>query len=337
VSTTVRSGAALTRIAETIVLTIAIPTVGYAVDRTDPFLLHVRFPWLVFAPLLVALRHGFRFGFASAGALAVALVLTWRTRLAPMAGFPGEPAVGLLALAMIAGQFADVWKREAGQLGERIATLNKEADALARSHFLLEASHDRLDEQVQRKTSSLRQAMASVNDLALAQTNRSLGALGDAIVEIFAAYCGIEIGELFIVERGGIAGASCGTVGEPEPMRNDDPLVASALRSARLTYVPATPIPNRSTGQSPLLAALPFVDSAGVVRAVLCVQAMPFMSFERRNLDTMTMIAATFADLASGSRNGGTKPTTLDDQAAMAGLEGIGNGASPNDVEGAGA
>ncbi|HVH44260.1 MAG TPA: hypothetical protein VM925_18035, partial [Labilithrix sp.] len=162
------------RIAETILLTAAIPAVGCIVDRSDPFFLHATFPWLVFAPLLVALRHGFTLGFGCAVALGVALVLAWRTRLVPMNGFPGEPVVGLVALAMIAGQFADLWKREMLRLDTGLAEVRKEADRLARAHLLLEVSHDRLDEQLQRKTSTLREAMGAVRDLAKAQPKVSL-------------------------------------------------------------------------------------------------------------------------------------------------------------------
>ncbi|HVH43838.1 MAG TPA: hypothetical protein VM925_15905, partial [Labilithrix sp.] len=129
---------------------------------------------------------------------------------------------------------------------------------------------------------------------------------GGAIVEVFAAYCGLEIGELFVVERGNVLGERCASVGRPEQMRRDDPLVSTAIRSGRLTYVPAATVPDRdrSIVRSPLLAAIPFVDSEGRVRAVLCVQAMPFLSFERRNLDTMSTLGTSFADLARAKPSG---------------------------------
>lgn len=282
------------RIAESIVLTAAIPAIGYVVDRNDPFFLRHRFPWLAFAPLLVALRHGFRIGFGSAGILVVALILAWRTRIVPMAGFPGEPVVGLVALAMISGQFADLWRREVVRRDGELAMVRGEADRLARAHFLLEASHDRLDEQLQRKNSSLREAMGVMSELPAFD---SLHAQGGAVLDIFTMYCGVEIGELFDVERG-VVGARCACAGRPEPMRADDPLLAHAVRSGRLTYVPAAAFPGRERRvvDSALLAAVPFVDSSGGVRGVLCIQAMPFLSFEKRNLDAMVTIGATIAD-----------------------------------------
>ena len=282
------------RIAECVAITIAIPAIGFLIDPADPFFLRHRFPWLVFAPLLVALRHGFRLGFSSAAVLVVALIGAWRTRLVPLAGFPGEPVVGLVALAMISGQFADLWRRESLRRDGELALVRSEADRLARAHFLLEASHDRLDEQLQRKTTSLREAMEAVRELPALGSIRTNGS---AILDVYTTYCGLEIGELFEIENG-LLGARCASAGRPELMRADDPLLLQAVRSGRLAYVPTATAPgkDRRPSDSSLLAALPFIDSHGRVRAVLCVQAMPFLSFDKRNLDTMVTIAATIAD-----------------------------------------
>jgi len=282
------------RIAECVAITIAIPAIGFLIDPADPFFLRHRFPWIVFAPLLVALRHGFRLGFSSAAVLVIALIGAWRTRIVPLASFPGEPVVGLVALAMISGQFADLWRRESLRRDGELALVRSEADRLARAHFLLETSHDRLDEQLQRKTTSLREAMEAVKEL---PDLGSLHAHGGAILDVYTTYCGLEIGELFEVDSG-LLGPRCASAGRPEPMRADDPLLLQAVRSARLTYIPTASVPGRDRrpSDSPLLAAIPFVDSSGRVRAVLCIQAMPFLSFDKRNLDTMVTIAATIAD-----------------------------------------
>ena len=285
------------RIAESLVITAAIPAIGYIVDRDDPFFLRHRFPWIVFAPLLVALRHGFRVGFASAGLLVVALIFAWRTRVVPMAGFPGEPVVGVVALAMISGQFADLWRREVARRDGELAVVRVEADRLARAHLLLEASHDRLDERLQQKTSSLREAMAALDELSPLESLRAHGA---SVLELFTTHCGLEIGELFEVEHG-IVGGRCACAGRPEPTRADDPLLGQAVRTGRLTYVPAASGRVRRLADSSLLGAIPFVDASGAVRGVLAVHAMPFLAFERRNLDTMVTLAATIADRIASS------------------------------------
>lgn len=290
-------------IGEAAAITLAIPALGFGIDRTDPFFLKYHFPWLVFAPLLIALRHGFTLGFGSSVVLDVALVLAWRTHAVPIEGFPAEIVVGLITLAMVSGQFADLWKREVVRLDAGFGALRRQADKLSRSHFLLEVSHDRLDEQVERRTTSLREGMAAVRSLATNGEVLSLAQHGDAMMSVFTTYCGLEVGELCVVERGAL-GARCAALGRAASTPPDDPLVAQAIRSRRLTYLPAATLPDRTRGavDSPLLAAIPFVDAEGGVHAVLCVQAMPFISFEKRNLQAMAALAEHFADLAFGVR-----------------------------------
>jgi hypothetical protein len=117
---------------------------------------------------------------------------------------------------------------------------------------------------------------------------------------VFAAYTMLEVGELYRVERGQLA-RSIVTLGQPSPFDPRHPLVLEALARGELTYVPAArrPDADRELSKSPVLGAIPFVDKSGVVTAVLVVQAMPFISFERRNLEAMATLAGHFADLVS--------------------------------------
>src|SRR4029079_10121503 len=82
------------------------------------------------------------------------------------------------------------------------------------------------------------------------------------------------------------------------------------LSSGQLTYVPTASRPDRDREltKSPLLAAVPFVDTGGRGNAVLCVQAMPFISFEKRNLEAMVTLAGHFADVVAY----GGRPSDVD-------------------------
>lgn len=287
-------------ILETIALTVGIPLLGLVVDRADPFFLKYRFSWIMFAPLLVALRHGFTLGFASAALLDLALVVAWRTQIVALDRFPGESFVGLIAVAMVVGQFSDVWKREIMRLDAGFAVLRRQNNELMRSHFLLELSHDRLDEQIGRHAGSLREAMIAVRELARETKSFTYQGLGAAMMEVFAAYNMLEVGELYLV-KDGMLGASVVTLGKPQPIEPRNPLVQEAILSGQLTYVPAASRPDadRELSKSPVLAAIPFVDTGGRVNAVLVVQAMPFISFEKRNLEAMATLAGHFADLVA--------------------------------------
>lgn len=301
-------------ILETVAITLGLPALGYAIDHGDPLFLHAKFSWFVLAPMLVALRHGLTLGFASAAALDLALILGWRTHLLGLDRFPSEPFVGCIAVAMLVGQFSDVWKREIVRLDAGFGVLRSQNNELSRSHFLLELSHDRLVEQVGRSANSLREAIAAVRELAERAGEPSYATLGDAMMEVLGAYCMLEVGELHLVE-GSALGKPVAALGRPQRIDPRNPVVVEALRSGRLTYVPAASRSRRGEelADSPLLAAVPFVDTAGHVSAVLCVHAMPFISFEKRNLEAMATLAGHFADLVShAGRSGAAHRGRLD-------------------------
>lgn len=282
------------RAAETIGVSLALPAFAWIIDHNDPLLLKSRFPWLVLVPLLVALRHGWKYGMASFLVLDIMLLLAWRTQFVPVDHFPAEAMVGIFAVAVITGKFTDTWSERVAKMHARTTDLEERTSELARSNFILELSHERLDEQLEHAGSSLRDAIAAVQ--------ARLKPTPDAVLEVFASYCGVDVAELLLVEDGRL-GSRLASLGQPDPLPPDDPVVAQSLRSASLVYVTAAVMTENGGAASPVLAAVPFVSpTTRTVRAVLCVQAMPFMSFQRRNLEAMATIAAHFAALGDEAR-----------------------------------
>jgi hypothetical protein len=280
---------------ETLLITIALPFLGHTIAR-DPLFLS-GFPWLVLAPLLIGLRHGFAFGMASAVMLDGAIAVAWRTQVVTMAHFPGEMFIALLGFAMLSGQFSDVWKREIVRVDAGSKQLRRQMNELARSHFLLELSHDRLEHQTAGGIPTLRQALGAARKLAATGKEVAADALGEAMMDVFSSYCMVEVATLYGVERG-VPTRAIASIGVPNPVAPDDPLLAHALATRRLTYVPAITLEEREGAPaSPLLLALPLVDLRGILHAVLCVQAIPFFSFEQKNLETLALLAGHFADL----------------------------------------
>jgi hypothetical protein len=283
---------------ESVVLTLAFPALGYAFDRSDPFFLKHPFPWIVFAPLLVGLRHGFAPGCTSALVLAGALVLSWRTRVLGVASFPAEPALGLVALAMLTGQFSDVWRRETRRLAATAEELRRRGAAFAQSNFLLELSHQRLRED-SAGVPNLQDALAGIRRAA-AVADGSWASIADAMMSIFAAYAMLEVGVVVRLDARGRAAGTIASIGAAQRVDPDDALLAAAARSRDLVYQPSKGSASDAGPWSRLLAAVPFLDMRGGVPAVLCVQSMPFAAFHKKNLEALFVIAGHFADLVAG-------------------------------------
>jgi polysaccharide biosynthesis protein PelD len=300
-SVSARASRSLRAWVESIVLTLLFPAVGWLADRADPFFVKHSFPWIVFAPLLIGLRHGFAAGCTSASVLGGLLVLRWRTQTLGVSLFPAEPFLGLLALAMLTGQFSDMWRRDARRLGATLDLVNRRASEFARAHFLLELSHDRLEEQNAR-VPNLRDALAQVDRLA--PNAGSWEALADPMMAIFATHAMLEVGTLVRVNAQGKVSEVVATLGRAGPVSSTDALLMEAVRSRALTHLPhGAPAEPLVVEQSRLLAAVPVTDSGGTLHAVLCVQHMPFVAFHKRNLEALAILAGHFADLV-------TRPTT---------------------------
>jgi hypothetical protein len=251
----------------------------------------------VFPPLLLGLRHGFAAGGASALLLGCSLVAAWRGRTLGVVNFPAEPFLGLLAMAILTGQFSDVWRRDTGRLGSMLDQVKRRSSELARAHFLLELSHGRLEDQ-NASAPNLRDALATVNKIA-AGAHGEWEAIGERMMAIFAAYAMLEVGKVLRIDARSQPAGVVATLGRTGPVDEDDVLLVEAVRSRELTYIPtgASAKEREVVSRSRLLAAVPFVDTTGALHAVLCVQAMPFVAFQRKNLETLAILAGHFADV----------------------------------------
>ena len=287
---------------ESVVLTLAFPALGYAFDRSDPFFLKHAFPWIVFAPLLVGLRHGFAPGCTSGLVLAGALVLSWRAHVLGVVAFPAESALGLVALAMLTGQFSDVWRRETRRLAATPQQRRRRGAALAQSHFLLDLSHERLREE-SAGVPNLQDALAGVRKAA-AVADGSWASIADAMMSIFAAYAMLEVGVVVRLDARGHAAGTIAAIGAAQRVDPDDALLAAATRSRDVVYQPSRGSATEAGPWSRLLAAIPFVDTRGGVPAVLCVQSMPFAAFHKKNLEALFVLAGHFADLGAAGAGG---------------------------------
>jgi len=290
-------------VVETIVLTAILPVVGYLTNPTDPFFFRSDCSWLLLAPVLLGLRHGFAPAVASAFMLDSLMLAAWRTHSFGVVALPGASLIGLFVFAMISGQFSDVWKREIVRLDGAFNVARRQLSELSREHFLLEVSYDKtLDASAQSHAPNLRDAIAAVRKLTREGTDVTMETMAKPILEVMATYCLVETCSIYTVRDGALTDrpAVCmgGTLGLPS---GNDLLVVEALRTKRLASLTQAGRDAHGSlrAQTTLLAAVPFVDTAGNIHGVLCVEAMPFVAFEPKHLETLFILGGHFADILS--------------------------------------
>lgn len=287
---------------ETFVLTAIVIAASFITQQHDPFRLNGGFPWPLLAPLLAGLRYGFVYGFVSAllilAILGVAINQQWQIAT----GFPLPWAIGIVVVAMVAGEFRDMWGRRLHRLEGAYQYRAERLEEFTRSYQLLRLSHDRLEQTVANSGFSLREGIMNLQSTLDAIDGLSPSSL-QRLIEFIAEYGALT--QACIV---GIAADRIDTdrilacIGGNFSINGDDPVVMRALESGELAAVNL--INEYAMDQDQLLAAIPLADSTGEIHALLAVRSMPFFAFQENNLRLIAVLAAHGVDhLRFGTAN----------------------------------
>lgn len=300
---------------ETAVLTAALPLVGWFFRRDDPFFLRAGFPWMAVGPILAALRYGFAPGLLAGVSMAFAIAIGRRLHLLALPEFPAEVVLGTVSVAMLCGQFSNVWRRRVANLDTEHAFLRQHFEAFSRAHRLLEFSHERLESRLGSGAHTLREALVAVKrELEPRSPRATLDAVGPRLLDLFGVFGMIEVCSLHAVREGRVVVAPLAVLGTPPPLAPDDGLVLTALETRKLAFVRGGVDPLAGQRPSKLLAAVPLVDVDGDTHGVLAIDAMPFLAFHEKNLQMLAALAGHIADvLTLGAGAGDVTPTRRDE------------------------
>lgn len=275
---------------ETFVLTAIVIAASFITQQHDPFRLNGGFPWPLLAPLLAGLRYGFVYGFVSAllilAILGVAINQQWQTA----AGFPLPWAIGVVVVAMVAGEFRDMWGRRLHRLEGAYQYRAERLEEFTRSYQLLRLSHDRLEQTVANSGSSLREGIMNLQSTLDGIDGLNAPSL-QRLIEFIAEYGALTQACIVGIAADRIdTGRILACIGGNFSISDDDPVVTSALESGELAAVNL--ISEYAMEQNQLLAAIPLADSTGEIHAMLVVRSMPFFAFQENNLRLIAVLVA---------------------------------------------
>jgi len=291
---------------ETFLLTVIALALPILSNPADPLRVQSGFPWPLLGPLLAGLRYGFAAGFASAllvlATLGVAINRGWQ----PVTEFPLAWATGVIAVAMVCGEFRDGWQRRLVRLAGANRYRAERLEEFTRSYHLLRVSHDQLEQALAGSGLSLREALTRLANLF--DPGQGLDAnAANRLLELLASYGGLQQAAVFPVnENRDCAAVPLAQWGQLPQLAATDPLLVQALRRAELAAVSADSSQLEAARHSELLAVVPLVDSSGRVHAVLAIKAMPFFSFQQSTLTLLAVLCAHAADLLTGAGNPGS-------------------------------
>lgn len=289
------------RLAETVLLTLAVPAVGLWFNEPDPLFLDAPFAWLVAGPLLAGLRYGFIFGFGSA--LATVLIMTgaWQGGLESGA-FPLQHAIGLFLTGMVAGEFTDVWRRRLGQMQVVNEYQATRLDEFVRNYHLLRVSHDQLAERLAANPYNLRDALRHLGRRF--QTTHPLEVRAGDILNFLAWHGMFQQAAFYgMDEKGEVRRPALARLGREDDDVLDSPMVKACLRDRCMVSLRSERMGEAGTNGIPsLLAVVPLIDVEGRLWGIVTITDMPFMVYNEKTLNLLAVLGGNLGDLIKESQ-----------------------------------
>lgn len=278
---------------ETIFLSLCALGVGYLYNRSDPFFVQGRFPWIWFAPLLIALRYGIAPGMVSVFTICMSYLAMLKMGLLSV-GFPVSFMLGGVLQTLICGQFSTLWDtrlRRANQLSEHAGV---RFEQLSRAYFMVRLSHDRLEQNLISRPVTLRDALIDLRTQLASHGGRLDGETGAALISLLVHYCGLESASLYLCINGFPESIPLASCGKGAPMNLKDLLLRSVLERGTTAYQSINRLPDGE--ESAYLVAAPLRTSSGTLLGVLLISEMPFLSLHREALQILGVLLAYTAD-----------------------------------------
>ena len=284
---------------------VAIPVIAIAaafvVSPRDPFLVNATFPWLWFAPVLVALRYGLAPAVLSLAILVVSFV-------AARLGLPAlhihrlaqGQFLGGIMLTLLAGEYGSLWILRLRRSEQMSAYATQQLEALTRTLHMTRLSHDRLEQTIIGKPVTLRDSLHELRQELAIHGGALTGPLAARLLHLTAYHGGFEQAALYAVSGDVIDPNPRAHIGAPFALDCDDILITRCREKRRTAYWAANSLQD---GQySAYLVVAPILTSDDILLGVLVVAAMPFLFLNEENLLTVSVLLAYVADDAKAAQ-----------------------------------
>ncbi|WP_298138263.1 PelD GGDEF domain-containing protein [Acidiferrobacter sp.] len=284
---------------------VAIPVIAIAVafvaSPHDPFLVNATFPWLWFAPVLVALRYGLAPAVLSLAILVVSFVAA-RLGLPALHihGLPEGQFLGGIMLTLLAGEYGSMWILRLRRSEQMSAYATQQLEGLTRTLHMTRLSHDRLEQTIIGKPVTLRDSLREIRHDLVAHAGMLDGELAARLLHLTAYHGGFEQAALHAVSDDRINPQPLAHIGAAFPLDDTDILITRCLEKRRTAYWAANSLKNGE--RSAYLVVAPLLTSDDTLLGVLVVATMPFLFLQDENLLTVSILLAYVADDAYAAR-----------------------------------
>ncbi|CAH0446089.1 hypothetical protein LMG10661_02208 [Ralstonia syzygii subsp. syzygii] len=287
-----------TPMVETLGATIVSIGIVWLFEPDNPLLLGHGFPWVWLVPLILALRYGTLLGAVAA----LVMVGAWWVFYGQGA-FPRMYFLGGLMMMLVGGQYGDIWGARLSRTRIVNGYLNDRLAALTKNHFLLRLSHERLENDLLAKPTTLRDTLTQLRNLALAAREHASGDDAPDVAQLpgatqflqwAAQACQLEVAAMVRVIGNRVDPAPVARVGTPFEIVADDPLIRHCIDTHTLGHPQAPEL--RHEDGSRYVACAPILSGADELIGIVVVQQMPFLSLSYENLQFLLVLLGYYAD-----------------------------------------
>ncbi|RTZ47695.1 hypothetical protein EKL30_01495 [Candidimonas sp. SYP-B2681] len=281
----IRPGAVIEVVAGMVVVMAA----GFLLEPPDPLFLDGSFPWIWLAANVFAMRYGALLGMLSGFCIWLGWLLLYPET--GMNDFPTMLFVGGLVQVIVIGHFCDIWADRIRRLRSANNYLRDSLVSITNNHYLLRASHERLEQDALARPATLRDAIEHLRSLPAPAHSGTPFPNAQAVLEFVATACQITEAAVFPMSSKGFSSAAVASVGVPFELSVDDALVAACVEQRALTHLRQS-----ESWDSAYLACVPIVGTSGNFMGILAVRRMPFLALNTRNLELLLVLFNYYAD-----------------------------------------
>jgi hypothetical protein len=288
--------------AEMLALTLLAMLLAHAASPGQVFASPGGFPWVWLAPVLLALRYGVVIGVGSAALLVAGWGLGQQLGLILPGAFPKLQFLGGLILTMVCGEFSGAWGVRLRRAEELNRYLDGRIEQLAQKFYLLRISHDRLEQNLLSRPSTLRDAMLELRRLMAAQGAGTVLPGAAEFLGLLSRHAQLTRAAIYRRAGNGFEAEPLAAVGGQRTLAADDPLLAYALNHHQLAHVNLAAL--RGANPSRYLVVIPIRNAGGGAAGAIAVEQMPFFALNDEALQALAALAGYYADSAIVSGSG---------------------------------
>lgn len=255
---------------ETLLFFLLYAFVGYTVDPGDILLIKTDLILLSGFLAIITLFFGLVNGLLALGMVGLAMYSFYHS-------FDVDTFLKVLVLVLVFGEFQAFWKSQIEKYQSQAELLQEQLGGLGKAFYALKVSHDQLELNYVLKPVSLRRSLATV-----LESFKEDEDYYHSLLVLLEKSFGVNQMVIASVEDGHLKVEA--KTADAKSIESKDPMIIKAFETKRPVYIADDP-----KALSQYIAVMPSIYNNKVESLVL-IEDMPFMSFQKDNLISITFI-----------------------------------------------